>query len=61
MLLGMSRGLDFDVEKVILFCSNIIASVIIHNDIHPRNIMINNTDDYKLIDIDRCSLSIYTE
>ena len=56
MLLGMSRGLDFDVEKVTLFCNNITAAPVSHLDIHVRNIMKNDTDDYKLIDLDRIEL-----
>ena len=56
MLQGMSRGLDFDAEKVTLFCNNIGAAPVSHLDIHVRNIMKNDTGDYKLIDLDRIEL-----
>jgi serine/threonine protein kinase len=57
MLIGLSRGLDFDVEKVIIFCNNIANGPIIHDDINPRNIMRNASGDYKLVDLDRCRLA----
>ena len=56
MLQGMSRGLDFDAEKVTLFCNNIRTAPVSHLDIHVRNIMKNDTGDYKLIDLDRIEL-----
>jgi serine/threonine protein kinase len=56
-LIGLSRGLDFDVEKVIIFCNNIANGPIIHDDINPRNIMRNASGDYKLVDLDRCRLA----
>lgn len=56
MLQGMSRGLDFDAEKIILFCHRLHEAKIKHQDLHPRNIMKNIDGNYKSIDLDRCSL-----
>jgi hypothetical protein len=58
MLHGMSRGLDFDAEKVILFCNNLRAAKINHQDLHQRNIMKNNDGDYKIVDLDRSQLKL---
>lgn len=56
MLQGMSRGLDFDAEKVTLFCHNIKEALVSHLDIAVRNIMKNEANEFKLIDLDRISL-----
>jgi hypothetical protein len=56
MLQGMSRGLDFDAEKVTIFCSNIGEARLTHLDIAVRNIMKNEAGEFKLIDLDRVSL-----
>ena len=56
MLEGMSRGLDFDAEKVMLFCDNIKRAPISHLDIHVRNIMKDDAGNFKLIDLDRIEL-----
>lgn len=56
MLSGMGRGLDFDAEKVTLFCENIRSAPISHLDIHVRNIMKDETGMFKLIDLDRIEL-----
>jgi hypothetical protein len=56
MLEGMSRALDFDVEKVTLFCNNIKRAPLSHLDIHVRNIMKDDTGNFKLIDLDRIEL-----
>jgi len=56
MLQGMSRGLDFDLEKVMFFCENIKSASVSHLDIHVRNIMKNGSGDFKLIDLDRIKL-----
>lgn len=53
---GMSKGLDFDAEKVMLFCENIRNAPIIHEDTHARNIMKNDNGDFRLIDLDSISL-----
>lgn len=56
MLKGMSCGLDFDIEKVMLFINEIKKTPIKHLDIHIRNIMRNNLGDFKLIDLDRIKM-----
>lgn len=58
MLKSMSSGLDFDFEKIMLFCNNIAKAPVIHKDLHPRNIMVNDAGYFKLIDLDRSSLII---
>lgn len=56
MLQGLGRGLDFDAEKVTLFCENIKLAPVSHLDIHVRNIMKDVTGNFKLIDLDRIEL-----
>jgi hypothetical protein len=56
MLEGMRRGLDFDAEKVTLFCNNIKTAPVSHLDLHVRNIMKDTAGNFKLIDLDRISL-----
>lgn len=56
MLEGLSVGLDFDAKKVTLFCDNISGAAISHLDIHVRNIMKDDANNFKLIDIDRIEL-----
>lgn len=56
ILQGLSRGLDFDEEKVILFCENLHQAPVRHLDIHTRNIMKDASGNFKLIDFDRCVL-----
>lgn len=56
MLEGLSRGLDFDFEKVIFFCERLQKSPIEHLDLHPRNIMKDNVGNFKLIDFDRIKI-----
>lgn len=56
MLRGMSRGLDFNAEKIVLFLDLIREMPIIHEDLHPRNIMCDNNKNFKFIDLDRSSL-----
>jgi len=56
MLVGMGRGLDFDMEKVLLFDNNIRNSKVRHNDIHIRNIMKTGAGDFRLIDFDRVKI-----
>jgi serine/threonine protein kinase len=57
MLLGLRRGLDFSVEKVIFFSQCLKSSSVNHNDIHPRNIMKDLSGNFKLIDFDRAQLN----
>jgi hypothetical protein len=53
---ALSKGLDFNIEKVILFLFRLsINNEIRHNDICPRNIMKNKFGDFVLIDFDRVS------
>lgn len=56
MLQGLGRGLDFDAEKITMFCDNIRNSPVSHQDIHPRNIMKDKVGSFKLIDFDRSNL-----
>jgi serine/threonine protein kinase len=58
ILKGLSLGLDFDFEKVMFFCENLKSSIILHNDLHPRNIMKDNLGNFKLIDFDRCMIKM---
>lgn len=53
---GLARGLDFDENKVILFCEQLRNSFLSHSDIHPRNIMKDNSGSFKLVDFDRAIL-----
>jgi len=56
ILNGLKRGLDFDYDKVMNFCNGLSQLQFKHNDIHPRNIMKDNRNNFKLIDFDRCEL-----
>lgn len=56
MLNGLSLGLDFDKEKIILFYEALQNSNIKHLDLHPRNIMKDNFGNFKLIDFDRIKI-----
>lgn len=58
MLDGLRRGLDFDAERVTLFCSNLRKTPVRHPDIHPRNIMKDEFGHFKLIDFDHLILEI---
>lgn len=56
ILKGLSKGLDFDEKKIIFFYESLIDGPIIHNDLHPRNVMKDGSGHFKLIDFDRCIL-----
>ena len=56
ILSGLSFGLEFDYDKVFNFYQAIQNSNINHNDIHPRNIMKDELNNFKLIDIDRATI-----
>lgn len=56
MVHEMSLFLDFDKEKVMLFCEQVERLPFAHNDIHIRNIMKDEFSNFKLIDFDRCQL-----
>lgn len=56
ILHGLNMGLDFDMEKVILFCEQILKCKIYHKDMHPRNILKDKNNNFKLIDFDRCEI-----
>lgn len=56
ILTGLSKGLDFDENKVMLFCDNLKRSRLRHLDLHVRNIMKSNSGDFKLVDFDRTRL-----
>lgn len=53
ILSGLSVGLDFNANKIMLFWSEINKSLLHHTDIHARNVMKNNFGNFKLIDLDR--------
>jgi len=53
---GLHSGLDFSMDKMRRFRLNLHAAPIIHNDLHPRNILKNIEGNYKCIDIDWCEL-----
>lgn len=56
LLQGMSRGLDFEADKVILFCDNLRHTQVLHQDIHVRNIMKDTAGHFKLVDFDRATI-----
>lgn len=56
MLIGLSKGLDFDSKQVLNFIKNIWNSSIEHHDITPRNIMKKNNEEFCLVDFDLCNL-----
>lgn len=56
ILLKLKVGLDFDIERVILFCELLNASPVIQLDLHERNIMKDNQGNFKLVDLDRLQL-----
>lgn len=56
ILTGLRRGLDFDVEKVILFHDNLKNAPLAHLDIHVRNIMKDANGYFKMIDFDRVQM-----
>jgi len=60
MLVGMQRGLDFDLEKVLSFYTAVNSLSFKHEDIHVRNIMKSADGNFKLIDFDRSSLTSYS-
>jgi hypothetical protein len=51
-------GLEFDIDRVKSFLQAINDCPIKHNDLHDENIMKNRIGEFKLIDIDRCTLTI---
>lgn len=55
-LFGLSRGLDFDGDRVILFYNNLKNFSIRHLDIHVRNIMKDSKGNFRLIDFDRVEI-----
>lgn len=56
ILIGLQKGLDFNFKNIILFCSKIAEAPIEHHDMHIRNIMKTNLDQFKLIDLDSCKI-----
>jgi serine/threonine protein kinase len=56
MLSGMQSALDFNFNKIMLFYEKLKKSRVIHQDLHVRNIMKDNHGNFKLIDLDRCTL-----
>jgi len=56
MLQGLSRGLDFDAGKIMMFYEALQNSPIRHLDLHPRNILKDNSGNFKLIDFNRIKI-----
>lgn len=56
MLQGLARGLDFDAERIISFYEALQNSPIRHLDLHPRNILKDNSGNFKLIDFNRIEI-----
>lgn len=56
ILFGLSRGLDFDGERVIFFLTALKISKIKHLDLHPRNIMKDKIGNFKLVDFNRTKM-----
>lgn len=50
-LFGLSKGLVFDMSKVIAFYCRIHMSEFMHLDMHSRNILKTKSGDFKLIDL----------
>lgn len=50
--------LNFDYDKIRSFCENIKKSPVIHQDIHPKNVMADEAGNFYLIDLDRCKLQL---
>ena len=53
---GLAKGLDFDVQKVTLFCTQLCEASLLHSDLHPRNIMKDANGYFKLVDFDKAIL-----
>jgi hypothetical protein len=56
MLIGMSKGLEFDINSVLSFYDDIRKVKIKHLDLHVRNIMKDQFGNFKLIDFDRAKI-----
>lgn len=48
----LNKGLDFNYNKVLDFCLNYKHSLITYPDLHIRNIMKDNSNNFKLVDMD---------
>ena len=55
-LTDLNISFDFNFDKVLFFYKNLKNSKIVHNDLHPRNIMKDKQDNFRLIDFDRCRI-----
>lgn len=58
MLENLSRGLDFNAERVTFFYNNFRKTPVIHQDIHVRNILKDAQGNFKMIDFDRAELQM---
>lgn len=54
----LAWGLDFPAQMIIFFCEALQSSPIKHLDLHPRNILKDNSGNFKLIDLNRTKLEI---
>lgn len=52
----LSRGLDIEPSRIMLFCERLRDSKLKHLDISERNILVDGSGNYKLIDFERIEL-----
>ena len=58
VLQDTEHSFSIDCAKILKFCEHIKKSPVSHQDLHPQNVMINNIGEYRLIDLDRCTLKM---
>lgn len=58
LLEAMSKGLDFNIEKVFSLYQEICNSQIHHLDMHERNIMKDHNGNFKMIDVDNIRIKL---
>jgi len=56
ILKKLHHGLDFSEEDIIMFYLSLRKWPILHNDLHPRNIMKSLDGNFRLIDLDSCKI-----
>ena len=55
----LSKGLEFEKDKVLEFYHSYMTGKIIQTDLHSGNIMKDNGGNFKLIDLDRLTIKEY--